>query len=337
MLAEPDTGSETPVVSARPVPEEPVRRWRLDEDLTYRWHATETPPVWMRAAIHEGAEDVDASNRSRTPTFRYAAAATDTIRYTTTMPSSCATSIACASYAVDDGWTVRFRPHGSDLRWGVLRWCQADDRDGCFDVERVMIHELGHIIGIDHPESAGFSLRPFDTVMHQLAPARPKPGSLMSAFGPCDVATLQERYDVPAPGTAISDCNNVDTTLGLAASSTSVPRGTRVTLVAELRIPDRDAYGRLGGNALAARTVQLLRRPAGAAGLGWTTYTMRPGDSPGTYVLSLQPSISYDFQATFVAPGPEGLRNSTSPIVTVRVTEGCGISPCTNGTEDPME
>ncbi len=338
VLAEPDasTGSLA-VVSARPVPEEPAPRWSRDADLTYRWHATETPPSWMRATLNAGAQDVDQSNRSRTPTFRYDAAAPDAIRYTTSMPSSCITSIACASYVVGDSWTVRFRPHGSDLRWGVLRWCQADDRDGCFDVERVMIHELGHIIGIDHPETAGFSLRPFDTVMHQLAPSRPKAGSLLHAFGPCDVATLQERYDVPAPGTPISDCNDVATTLGLVASSTSVPRGTRVTLVAELRIPDRDAYGRLGGNALAGRTVQLWRRPMGASGTAWTVYTMRTGDSPGTYLLSLQPSISYEFQAVFAAPGSEGLRDSTSPVATIRVIDGCGITLCANGTEDLME
>jgi len=223
------------------------------------------------------------------------------------------------------------------LHYTTLRWCQADDRDGCFDVERILLHELGHIVGIDHPETGGFSLRPFDTVMQQLAPSRPKAGSNLHAFGRCDVATLQERYDASGPATPIAACNDVDSTLGLTLSATSVPRRTRVTLVAELRIPDRDAYGRLGGNALSERTVQLRRRPLGATNTAWSLFTMRDGDSPGTYLLSLSPSISYEFQAVFAAPGAEGLNGSTSPIVTIRVTDGCGTGPCADGTEDPME
>lgn len=329
------TGSELPAVAPRPVPEEAAPRWTRDLLLTYRWHATETPPTWIRAGINAAAADASSTDRSRAPNFAYDAAAPDAIRYTDTFPATaCATSIACASYVIGDSWTVRIRPHGKDFRWGTLRWCQADDRDGCFDIERVMIHELGHIQGIDHPESGGFSLRPFDSVMHSLAPSQPKAGWALHRFGPCDTATLQERYDAPAPTTLISTCNDVTTSLALTASQLSVPRGAKVTLVAELRIPDKDAYGRLGGNALSERNVLLRRRPLGQT--AWTTFSMRYGDSPGTYLLSLSPSYSYEFQAVFTTPGNEGLEGSTSPIVTVRVTDAC-TTTCVNGTEDPME
>lgn len=40
--------------------------------------------------------------------------------------------------------------------------------------------------------------------MHSLAPSKPKAGWTLHQFGPCDTATLQERYDVPAPATPIS-------------------------------------------------------------------------------------------------------------------------------------
>lgn len=338
IAADPDSTAPTaelPLVSPRPVPEVPASRWTRDLLLTYRWHGTETPPSWSRAAINEAADDASTTDRSRAPDFAYAAGAPDAIRYTDTFPApSCSTSIACASYVIGESWTIRLRPHGKDLRWGTLRWCQADDRDGCFDIERVMVHEFGHIQGLDHPESGGFTLRPTDSVMHSLAPSKPKAGWALHRFGPCDTATLQERYDVPGPTTLISSCNDVQTTLALTVSQAALTRGARVSLVAELRIPDKDAYGRLGGNALSERNVLLRRRPVGST--AWTTYTMRFGDSPGTYLMSLAPTISYEFQAVFTAPGAEGLGNSTSPIVTVRVTDGC-TTICVNGTEDPME
>lgn len=125
------------------------------------------------------------------------------------------------------------------------------------------------------------------------------------------------------------------TTTALTASVTSLPRGARVTLVAELRIPDRDAYGRLGGAAEPPD-----RHPPQAPGRRHgdrmdRVHHARTGDSPGTYLLSVSPSLSYDFQAVFTAPGSEGLESSTSPIVTVRVTDAC-TTTCVNGTEDPM-
>ncbi len=339
LTVEPDSGggiSELPMVEPRPVPEEPAPRWTRDLLLTYRWHGTDTPPTWTRRAIDEAAIAASRTDRTRAPRFEYHPAAPDAIRYTDTFPAaSCATSIACASYVIGESWTIRLRPHGKDFRWGTLRWCQADDRDGCFDVERVMIHEFGHIQGLDHPESGGFSLRPSDSVMHQLAPSKPKAGWQLHRLGSCDIATLQERYDVPDATVPIAGCNDVATTLALAASQTSVSRGVRVSLVADLRIPDRDAYGRLGGNALSARTVVLRRRPLGST--TWTSYTMRQGGSPGTYLLSLSPSLSYEFQAVFTTPGNEGLAGSVSPIVTVRVTNACGIVSCVDGTEDQME
>jgi hypothetical protein len=339
-VSEPDASNveaKPLAVSPRPVPEEPAPRWPRDTILTWRWHSVETPPTWIRDALTASTTDVAQSRRSRTPTFRYDAAAADTLRYTTSFPSSaCSTAIACASYVVGGSWTVRLRPHGSDFRWGTLRWCQADGRDGCFDAERVTLHELGHIVGIDHPESAGFGLRPFDTVMHQLSPSRPAAGSGLHVFGPCDVATLQMRYDVLAPTTPISTCNSVDTVLGLTASAVSVPRGTTVSLVAALRIADREGYGRLSGNGLSGRSVQLRRRPVGGTSNSWTTFWMRSGDAAGTYVSTVQPSTSYEFQAVYLAPASEGLHDSVSPIVTVRVLDGCTTTTC-GSAEDPMQ
>ncbi|MFN8619450.1 MAG: hypothetical protein U0869_26285 [Chloroflexota bacterium] len=322
------------VVSPRPVPEEAVARWTRGTPLTYRWNTAEPPPSWMRPAINAAADDFNATRRSRTPTFSFDSGATDTIRYTPTMTAtSCATSIACASYAVPDSWTVRIRPQGYDFRWGTLRWCQATDVDGCFDIERVLLHELGHVVGITHPENGGFQLSPGDSVMPALAPSKPHLGWAIHSLRPCDVATLQERYDTPAATTPISACNSVDTALSLAVTSGSVSSGMLVTLTATLRIVDKAAYGAIGGNKLSERVVQLRRRPLGSTG-AWTTYTMRAGTDPGTYVLGFNPSASYELQAVYLAPSTEGLNDSASGIVSVRVTDGCTSTCIASG--DPM-
>ena len=63
---------------------------------------------------------------------------------------------------------------------------------------------------------------------------------------------------------------------------------------------------------------------------------MRPGDSPGTYLLSVSPSVSYDFQAVFTAPviGGPGEQHVTDRD---RPGHRCVHATCVNGTEDPME
>ena len=320
-----------PIVSSRPVPPSDGASWAQDASLGYRWHATDTPPSWMRGAINDAAADDSASRRSFAPTFHFDANATDTFRYTTDFPGGgCDEAIACASRSVPDWWTVRLRVQGYDFRWGTLRWCQATSGDGCFDVERTAVHELGHVAGLDHPESAGFDLKPLDTVMHSIIPARPLTGNAMHAYGPCDVATLQERYDVLSYSTPISTCNSVDTRLTLGASTAVVSDHDMVTFVATLSIVDRDGYGRLGGNPLNARSVQLRRRPAGSDA-AWATFWMSQAIGGGVYVMVLQPSITYEYQAVLKAPDDEGLNGSTSNTLTVRVINTCGTPPCQSG------
>jgi hypothetical protein len=323
-----DADSDLPLVSPRPVPVLSDPRWAQNTLLRYRWDAGEPPPSSIRSALNAVADDASTTRRSQAPTYRYDAGATDGFRYTENFPSwSSPDAIANAARSVPDWWIVYIRPQGYQFRWGSMRWCQIDPGDGCFDVERIALHELGHVVGLDHPERAGFRLRPYDTVMHSTSPARPDSGSLMHAFAPCDTATLQERYDVATTSSKYSSCNDVDTTLVLTPSADVIGKDESVTFVATLRVTNRDAYGRLGGNALSNRPVQLRRRLSGTDD-AWQGLWMGAGPGAGTYTLTLSPSATYDYQALFQGPSDEGLNGSSSAVVTVQVSHICGVPPC---------
>jgi hypothetical protein len=155
--------------------------------------------------------------------------------------------------------------------------------------------------------------------MQSVTPARPNAGSSRHSFGPCDVASLQEVYDVPDNRTPVSTCNAVATSLVLAASRTTVLPGGTVTLTATLRIVDRDGYGKLGGAPLNGRSVKLRYRRAGSDD-AWTAIWMA-SVGQGGYAAVLQPQRDWELEAIFKQPDDEGLLDSRSNLVTVRLTE----------------
>jgi hypothetical protein len=312
------TTADLPMSDPRPVPI--YDRWGTWTVLDFRFHGTDTSPSWMRDALLAAAEDATDSSKALSPIFVPvdSGATSGVIRYTPAFPDSCSTAIACASHS-SSLWTLRMRPQGHDFRWGTLRWCERTDTAGCFDARHVALHEFGHAIGLDHPEDAGFHLPPNATVMHQVTPARPDAGYARHAFGPCDVASLQEQYSVPTMSTLIPTCNDVGTSISLSASDTALVAGQRVTFRATLRVRYDSAYGELSGIRLNGRSIQLRRRPVGSDG-AWTTSWMRPTDSPGVYSLTLAPSRSYEVRAVFPAPADEGLRGATSEDVIVRLS-----------------
>lgn len=321
-----------------PTPVPIYERWGSWRVLDFRFHSTDTPPSWMRDAVMAAAEDATDTSKSLSPIFIHTDGGSNgTVRYTATFPSGCSTAIACASHDAER-WTLRMRPQGYDFRWGSLRWCERTSGDGCFDAEHVALHEFGHAIGLDHPESDGHHLPANSTVMHQVTPAKPAAGYARHAFGSCDVASLQEQYGLPTMSTTIASCNDVQTTLTLTASTTALQAGSRVTFRATLRVKGSSAYGELSGIRLNGRTVQLRRRTAGSDG-SWTISTMRPTETPGVYSLSLAPTRSYELKAVFPTPELEGLRGSSSDLIVVRVsgatTSGCPGTCPNEEVEDP--
>ena len=301
----------------RPVPAFGGGGWGRDKILAFSWQVSNVPPVWARPALVTAASDASGSSIARSPTFRYGSSATNSVRYTSTFPSFCRFGIACASRAMP-AWAVWIRPHGTDFSWGTLRWCERTNTDGCFDLRRVMLHELGHIAGLNHPSTAGFTLAPYETVMHAITPARPKPSSRRHVFGRCDVATLQELYDLPGSKALVSSCNDVATVIDLEASRSIVSAGGSVELIARLAIADRAEYGLMRRQRLAGRSVKLRYRSAGS-GESWSTTWMRPLAATGRYAATISPHATWEFKAVFPAPSDEGLRFSGSSIVNVKV------------------
>ena len=330
--AETDATASLPLRSPRPVPV--YDRWFPWTVLSFRFHSTDTSPSWMRAAVLDAADDATDTSKSLSPIFTPVdSGAQGVIRYTASFPSSCLNAIACASHDVDQ-WTLRMRPQGYDFRWGELHWCQKTLSDGCFDAERVALHEFGHIVGLDHPEAAGFQLAPSVTVMHQVTASRPHASWDRHSFAPCDVASLQEQFGTPTTSTLISTCNDVDTRLTLSGSASTIAASGKLVLTATLRVRSDGSYGQVSGTRLNGRSVQLRRRVAGSGG-SWTTSWMKATDTSGVYTLTLYPRTTYEYQAAFSAPDNEGLNSDTSDLLTVRVTSIGGCTGSCPNEEDP--
>jgi hypothetical protein len=307
-----------PAGVARPVPNFGAGGWPKDRTLGFRWAAGAIPPAWAKGPLGYAANDAARSSHARSPRFVYRSSAANSVRYSGTFPTFCGNGIACASRAMPTTWGVWIRPHDTDFAWGTLRWCQKRSSSGCFDIRRVMLHELGHIAGLHHPSSSGAGLGAHESVMHAITPNTPKPGSTRHSFGRCDVATLQELYDVPNNRAAISTCNDVATNLTLTIDQTSVTRGTSVKLTAALRVKDWNAYRELAGNPLNSRSVKLKYRRAGSSDT-WSTAWMKAINKSGRHELTIAPQATWEFKAVFPAPDDEGLRFSRSPLLKVKV------------------
>ena len=294
-----------------------------NQTVEYRWRSGQVPPTWMKDAIQQAAADSNASRQSRAAVFVYDSAGASAIAYDEPTPCG-ALGAACANRsAAPDSFNIWFRRHGYLFDWGALRWCQAYTTapNGCYDAEAIALHEFGHAQILAHhdvyPDESDYRT----SVMNRIARAKPESHYDMHRYAPCDVATLQRRYDVPSYATKIATCQSLATTLALSASDASPAYRDSVTFTATLRIRDDDAYGKLGYNPLTARTVTIQRRLPGAT--TWQSVaSMAAANSGNGYTFTQTQSTTYDWRAVFSDPDDEGVNGSTS--ATIRVT----VAPC---------
>jgi len=302
--------------------------WNQDQVIRYRWMAGEVPPTAMQTAIKAGAIDSNESKYSRAPTFLYDPAGSSTVEYGTSVFCGL-NGLACADGGnAPSTFRVAFREHGHRFDWGTLRWCQMLNpvTDGCYDVENIMLDELGHVLGLGHHVNYGNESDYGDSVVQTVSRARPRQYWNEHDFGRCDIATLQTRYDMTSWFAGYSTCLDLAVNLGLTASATTVSSGTQVTFSAALVVADNAGDGRLSGNPVSSRTVHLQRRVKGTT--TWTSIGQMPaGTGAGTYVLRITPAATYEWRAVFPEPATEGLRGASSAAVAVTVIK-CQTLAC---------
>jgi hypothetical protein len=290
--------------------------------LAYRWGSGAVPPAAIKTAINGAVDDANASRKSKAPTFDYDAGGPNWISYGVDAPCG-VNGLACFRRDAPDWFAVYLRENGHRFDWGTLRWCEATDRpNGCYDAENITLDELGHVLGLDHHVNLADDSDYGDAVVQTYSRAKPKAFYNAHVFGRCDVATLQQVYDVQTSSTPYSTCLDVPTQLTLTATRTSVLAGSVVSFTAAL---GSAGTGKLSNNAISGRTVVLQRRTAS----GWTdVLTMVPGSAAGTYSVGLVMRATSDIRALFRKPSSEGLRGSSSAAITVSVSAACTTEVC---------
>jgi hypothetical protein len=297
--------------------------------LAYRWGSGAVPPTVIKTAVNAAADDANASRKSKAPSFSYDSSGSNSISYGVDVPCG-VNGLACFRRDAPNWFAVYLRENGHRFDWGTLRWCEATDRpNGCYDAENITLDELGHVLGLDHhvnlPDDSDYG----DAVVQTYSRAKPSAFYNAHVFGRCDIATLQQVYDVSTSSTLYSTCLDVPTQLSMTASRTSVVAGSVVTFTATL---GSAGTGRLSNNAVSGRTVVLQQRTAS----GWTdVLTMGPSSTAGTYSVGLVMRSTSDLRALFRKPSSEGLRGSSSATITVSVSAACTTGPCPQSVPTP--
>jgi hypothetical protein len=314
-----------PVAAAQPTPAS-GETWAPNQRVAYRWKASAEPPSWAKAAMNGAASDSNASRKAKAAIFSYDSDAASWLAYTDDIPTNWAIGYTIRN--IPDSFTIRMRPHGTQLDWGTLRWCEFydDPPNGCYDLEMVTLHEFGHAQTLNHANEDEIDAYT-DTVMHAAGlHSKAKNGWNQHVFGRCDVARLQIRYEPLTTNTKISTCLDLGTDLSLSPASAAAASGSAVSFTARLKIAPDAVYPNLAGEALSGRSVVLQRRaPTDST---WVTVADMSAvtDDTGRYVKTITVSATYDWRAVFRTPDDEGLRASNSAASRITVSSGSGCS-----------
>ena len=277
-----------PAIAREPDPLLPGGLFAQNQALTFRWASGFAPPADVKTAVRDAADDANTSRKSKAATFAYDADSGNSIFYGADDPCGL-NALACTRRDAPDWFKVWLRVNGRRFDWGTLRWCEMTGAPtGCYQAENATLHELGHVLGLDHQDDPNGVYT--DAVMQVYSHAKATAGWNAHVYGVCDVATLQQQYDVPSSTTAYSVCLDVPTELSIDASRASVTAGAMVTFTATL---GSNGTGRLSNNLVSGRTVVLQQRLAS----GWSDLaTMGAASAAGTYTASVNVWATRDYR-----------------------------------------
>ena len=111
-----------PAVAAQPTPAS-GEMWAPNQRVQYRWKAGGEPPAWAKAAMNAAAADSNSSRKSNAATFSYDPDGAAWLAYTDDLPTNWAIGYTVRN--IPYSFTIRMRPHGTQLDWGTLRWCHS--------------------------------------------------------------------------------------------------------------------------------------------------------------------------------------------------------------------
>jgi hypothetical protein len=299
--------------------------WQQNQVVQYFWRPGQVPPAAMQSAINAAVGDSNVSRSSQAAVFDFDPDGTSPIAYGE--PTPCGVNgIACFNRgAAPNSFGMWFRRHGHVFDWGTLRWCQfyATAPDGCYDAENIALDEFGHVEVLGHHVNYTDDSDYLDAVVQTFSRTKPRLGWNAHAYGRCDRATLQLKYDVRTFAAGYSTCLDLNTTLSITANDRSIPYRGTVTFTALLRVASVAGYERLAGNPVSQRVVLIQRRLPGGSWAAFATTT--PGSAAGSYVYTVSLTRTYEWRASFRTPSTEGLNGSTSPAITV-IVEPCTVA-----------
>lgn len=304
--------------------------WGQNQLVRYMWTSGQVPPLWAASNIDLGAGDSNATRASRAALFQRDTTAASKIAYGGANPCP-SYGIACMNRSgVPISFGVWFRPHGAVLDWGTLRWCQAQSTptNGCYDIRRVALDELGHVQILNHHVNYDDESDYLDAVVQYAGRSRPKEGWNTHVYGRCDIARLQLEYELLDAGDPVSTCLSLATALTIAADPAQISAGTSVRVTGELEIAVATAAKRLSGDPLSRRTITLQRRDIGATTWAVIATMSAVSGSDGSYATTVKPYATADYRLVYDASPYEGLRDSTSAVFRIVV----GVVSCTAST-----